>query len=221
MRRISIDARQPAAPALAEAVTILLAGGVVAMPTDTLYGLAADPFSSAAVARVFAVKGRPAERAMPLVAADVDQVVSQVGPLSEIAHRLASRYWPGPLTLLVTRPPSLPAEVAGGRDEIGVRVPAHAVPRELCRACGRMLTATSANVRGEPASNDPDEVLRSLGRVSVGGSGDTGGVALLLDAGRTPGGAPSTIVDVTGREVRLVRPGAIAWDDVQACMQRG
>jgi L-threonylcarbamoyladenylate synthase len=215
MRRVTIDARQPAAAVLAEAVTILLAGGVVAMPTDTLYGLAADPFSTAAVARVFAIKGRPAERAMPLVAADVDQVVRHIGPLSEPARRLASRYWPGPLTLLVARPPSMPAEVAGGRGEVGVRVPAHAVPRELCRACGRLLTATSANLSGEPASNDPDDIERSLD--VAGGMG----VDLLLDAGRTPGGAPSTIVDVTGREVRLVRPGAIAWDDVQACMQRG
>jgi L-threonylcarbamoyladenylate synthase len=215
MRRIAIDARQPAATALAEAAAILRAGGVVAMPTDTLYGLAADPFSSAAITRVFAVKGRSAERAMPLVAADVDQVVRQIGPLSEVAQRLASMYWPGPLTLLVARPPSIPAEVAGGRGEIGVRVPAHTVPRELCRVCGCLLTATSANLSGEPPSNDPDAVARSLGIAGPWG------VDLLLDAGRTPGGAPSTIVDVTGRDVRLVRPGAIAWDDVQACMQRG
>jgi L-threonylcarbamoyladenylate synthase len=211
MRRVPVDAQQPAAGALAEAVAILRAGGVVAMPTDTLYGLAADPFSSKAVARVFAVKGRAAERAMPLVAADVDQIVSQIGPLSAIARRLASTYWPGPLTLLVARPPALPADVAGGRDEIGVRVPAHAVTRELCRACGRVLTATSANLSGEPPSNDPDEIERTLGD----------GVDLLIDAGRTPGGAPSTIVDVTGKDVRLVRPGAISWDDVQACVQRG
>ena len=211
MRRVAVDARRPAADALAEAVAILQAGGVVAMPTDTLYGLAADPFSVDAVARVFAVKGRSAERAMPLVAADLDQIVTQIGPLPELARRLAMTYWPGPLTLLVTRPPSIPPDVAGGRGEIGVRVPAHAVTRELCRVYSRLLTATSANLSGEPPSNDPDEIARALGA----------GVDLLLDAGRTPGGAPSTIVDVTGSEPRLVRPGAIAWDDVQACMQRG
>jgi L-threonylcarbamoyladenylate synthase len=185
------------------------------MPTHTLYGLAADPFSTAAVARLFAIKGRSAERAIPLVAADVEQVVSQIGPLSEVARLLASRYWPGPLTLLVARPPSIPADVAGGRGEIGVRVPAHTVTRELCRASGRLLTATSANLSGEPASNDPDDVARSL---DIAGPA---GIDLLLDAGRTPGGAPSTIVGVTGRDVRLVRPGAIAWDEVQACIQRG
>jgi L-threonylcarbamoyladenylate synthase len=210
MRRVAIDARQPAAAALAEAAAVLHAGGVVAMPTDTLYGLAADPFSSDAVTRVFAIKGRPAERAMPLVAASVDQVVSQLGPLSELGRRLASTYWPGPLTLLVPRPPSIPADVTGGRPEIGVRVPAHTVTRGLCLASGRLLTATSANLSGESPSNDPDDIERSL----------RAGVDLLLDAGRTPGGPPSTIVDVTGREVRLVRPGAIPWDDVQACVRR-
>jgi L-threonylcarbamoyladenylate synthase len=92
---------------------------------------------------------------------------------------------------------------------------AHTVTRELCRASGRLLTATSANLSGEPASNDPDDVARSL---DIAGPA---GIDLLLDAGRTPGGAPSTIVDVTGRDVRLVRPGAIAWDEVQACIQRG
>jgi L-threonylcarbamoyladenylate synthase len=210
MRRVTIDALQPAAAALEEAAAVIAAGGVVAMPTDTLYGLAADPFSEAAVAKVFAVKGRSAERAMPLVAASLEQVMSQVGRLSDAAARLAAQYWPGPLTLLVARPASIRADVAGGRDEIGVRVPAHAVTRELCRVCGRLLTATSANLSGAPATNDPDEVARALPAT----------VDLLLDAGRTPGGAPSTIVDVTGREVRLVRPGAIPWDDVLACMQR-
>ncbi len=135
MRRVTIDARQPAAGALDEAVAVLVAGGVVAMPTDTLYGLAADPFSTAAIARVFAIKGRSAERAMPLVAADVDQVVSQIGPLSEVARLLASRvlarsaHAPGARGLRRFLP-----SVAGGRGEIGVRVPAHAVTRELCRA---------------------------------------------------------------------------------------
>jgi len=210
MRRVTIATLQPDAGVLGEAAALISAGGIVAMPTDTLYGLAADPLSSAAVARLFAVKARAAERAMPLVGADVAQIVSLIGDLSALAARLAERYWPGPLTLLLPRPRSIPAEVAGGRDEIGVRVPAHAVPRGLCRACGRLLTATSANLSGAPPTNDPDEVERSLPAT----------VDLLLDAGRTPGGAPSTIVDVTGREPRLVRPGAIPWNDVLACMQR-
>src|SRR5262249_14417345 len=113
-------------------------------------------------------------------------------------------------TLLVTRPSSISGDVAGGRDEIGVRVPAHTVTRELCRVCGRLLTATSANLSGAPPSNDPDEIERALGDR----------VDLLLDAGKTPGGAPSTCVGAGGGEGRFVRRGATGWDDVKACRQR-
>jgi L-threonylcarbamoyladenylate synthase len=212
MRRVAIDAERPSADVLSGAAAVIRASGVVAMPTDTLYGLAADPFSPAAIARVFAVKGRSVERAVALVAADLDQVVAQLGALLPIARRLASKYWPGPLTLLMARPPSLSAELTGGSDQVGVRVAVHAVTRELCRVCGHLLTATSANVSGEPASDDPEQVARTLA---------TSGVDLLLDAGRTPGGPPSTIVSVVHDGVRLIRPGAIPWDDVQACAQEG
>jgi L-threonylcarbamoyladenylate synthase len=205
MRRVAIDAHRPAAALLEDAATLIRAGGVVAIPTDTLYGLAADPFSAAAVKRIFAVKGRSAGRGLPLVAADIKQIEEGLGPLPPAARRLAAAYWPGPLTLLVARPSMLPADVTGGREQVGVRVPAHEVARELCRVCGRPLTATSANVSGAPATANPDEVARTLD------------VDLLLDAGPTPGGPPSTIVDVSGREIRLVRPGAIPWDEVQAC----
>jgi L-threonylcarbamoyladenylate synthase len=208
MRRVAIDAQRPDAASLQEAAAVIKAGGIVAMPTDTLYGLAADPFSTAAVERVFAAKGRAAERALPLVAADITQVEEQLGALPPDGRRLAAAYWPGPLTLLLPRPSTMPEEVTGGLAHVGVRVPAHAVPRDLCRACGCLLTATSANPSGAPASADPDDVERSMGE----------GVALLLDAGLTPGGPPSTIVNVSGDVIRLVRPGAISWEDVQACL---
>jgi L-threonylcarbamoyladenylate synthase len=210
MRRVVIDAHQPDATVLVEAATLIRGGGVVAVPTDTLYGLAADPFSAVAVERVFAIKARSAERALPLMAADITQIESRLGPLPPAGQRLAAAYWPGPLTLLVPRPSTLAADVTGGLDQVGVRVPAHAVARALCRACGNLLTATSANLSGAPASADPDEVARTMGE----------GVGLLLDAGPTAGGPPSTIVDVSGRVIRLVRPGAIPWDDVQACLGR-
>jgi len=208
MRRVAIDAQRPDAASLQEAAAVIKAGGIVAMPTDTLYGLAADPFSTAAVERVFAAKGRAAERALPLVAADITQVEEQLGALPPDGRRLAAAYWPGPLTLLLPRPSTMPESVTGGLAHVGVRVPAHAVTRELCRACGCLLTATSANPSGAPASADPDDVERSMGE----------GVALILDAGLTPGGPPSTIVNVSGDVIRLVRPGAIPWEEVQACL---
>src|SRR4249919_165419 len=121
MRRIAIDARRPDAASLQEAAAVIKAGGIVAMPTDTLYGLAADPFSPAAVERVFAAKGRPAERALPLVAADITQVEEQLGALSPEGRRLAAAYWPGPLTLLLPRPFTMPEELTGGLEHVGVR----------------------------------------------------------------------------------------------------
>ena len=195
---------------LDEAARIIRAGGIVAVPTDTLYGLAVDPFSDAAVARVFAVKGRAAERGLPLIAADADQITSTLGALPPIARALADVFWPGPLTLLLDAPATLAAEVSGGTGRVGVRVPAHDVARAICRACASVVTATSANVSGEPAVNDPDEVERTLGpRIDA-----------LIDAGQTHGGPPSTIVDVTGSTPRLVRLGAVAWTEVLACLDR-
>ena len=196
--------------ALRAAAEVIAAGGIVAVPTETFYGLAADPFRDAAVARVFAVKGRSSERALLLIASDVEQVASHLGPLPPMGRRLAEKFWPGALTVLVGAPAALAKDVTGGTGTVGVRVPAHPVARDLCRVCGRPLTATSANVSGEPPSPDPDEVERTLGAR----------IDLLLDAGRAPGGEPSTIVDVSGRTPRLVRAGAIAWDEVLACVNR-
>jgi L-threonylcarbamoyladenylate synthase len=208
--RLVIDPRAPEAGAIAAAADVIRSGGIVAMPTDTLYGLAADPANPAAVARVFALKGREAGRALPLVAADLDQVVEHLGDLPPLARRLAAEFWPGPLTLIVSAPDWLSDAVAGGTGRVAVRVPAHPVAQALCRAAQGLLTATSANVSGQPATDDPDAVAVALGdRVDV-----------LLDAGHTVGGPPSTIVDVTGSPPRLVRAGAIAWDQIQRCLDR-
>ncbi len=197
--------------AVEEAAAVIRAGGVVAIPTDTLYGLAADPFDRAAVARVFDIKGRAAGQALPLVAADLRQVLDHIGALGPLARQLANSFWPGPLTLVLAAPPAIVPEVTGGTATVGVRVPAHEVTRALCRACDRPVTATSANLSGEPPSANPDDVARAIGAK----------IDLVLDAGPTPGGPPSTIVDVTGASPRLLRAGAIPWDDVLACVQRG
>ena len=206
MRRVFVDPASPQRDAIEEAATWISRGGVVAIPTDTLYGLAVDPFSAAAVARLFAVKGRAADRALPLLAADVEQVAMDLGALTRVGRRLAGRYWPGPLTLLIAAPRALPAAVHGGTRKIGVRVPRDDVARAICRAARRPVTATSANVSGEAPTADPGEVERTLGSR----------IDLLIDSGTTPGGAPSTIVDVTADGPALVRAGAIPWDEIQA-----
>jgi L-threonylcarbamoyladenylate synthase len=159
---------------------------------------------------VYEVKGRPADRALPLIAADARQVSEHLTPLPAAGEALATHFWPGPLTLIVTAPPAIAADVSGGTGRVGVRVPADAVARAICSAAGRPITATSANISGVPATADPDEVERTLGSR----------IDLLIDTGRTPGGAPSTIVDVVEDPPRLVRAGAIEWADIQTWLAR-
>jgi L-threonylcarbamoyladenylate synthase len=206
--RLSIDPLAPEAGAIDRAARAVRAGGIVAVPTDTLYGLAANPFDAGALAAIRRLKERPAERAIPLVAADVDQIAASLGVLPMLARLLAARFWPGPLTMLMQAPVRLPPDVTGGTGRVGVRVPAHAVARALCTACQTPLTATSANKSGQPATNDPEAVAISLGS----------GIDVLLDAGVTPGGPPSTIVDVTDATPRVIRQGAIPWESIQACL---
>jgi L-threonylcarbamoyladenylate synthase len=206
--RLRVEPVDPDRAVVERAAAVIRAGGVVAVPTDTLYGLAADAFNPDAVRRVFAAKRRAANLALPLIAVDTAQVVRWFGALPRAAEQLAARFWPGPLTVLLAAPAAVVQEVAGGTGLVGVRVPAHAVARALSRASACLLTATSANPSGQMATRDPDVVEQSLGAA----------IDVLLDAGQTEGGAPSTIVDVTGGELRLVRAGAISWDEVRSCV---
>jgi len=209
MKRVAVSAVAPEARVVEAVAETILAGGVAAVPTDTLYGLAVDPFNRDAVARLFLVKRRSLDRGIPLIAADTAQVLRTCNALSRLGARLADRFWPGPLTLLLPAPVLVAEAVTGGTDRIGIRVPDHPVARLLCSACGRPLTATSANVSGEEATADPDVVARAL----------EGAIDVLLDAGRTPGGEPSTIVDVTSDAPRLVRAGAISWGRIEECLR--
>src|SRR5580765_353278 len=190
MIRLSVDPREPDAALVARAAAVIKAGGLAAIPTDTFYGLAVNPFDAAAGQRVFLVKGRAGEKALPVVGSDIHQVESQLGSLSAMAATLAERFWPGPLTLIVPAPRAIATEVTGGTGGVGVRVPAHIVCRRLSEACGSLMTATSANISGHPASSDPAAVVAALGAH----------LDVIVDAGATAGGAASTIVDVTGRE---------------------
>jgi len=203
---VFVDPRSPQRDAIEEAAAWIARGGVVAIPTDTLYGLAVDPFSADAVARLFEVKGRAADQALPLIAADLEQAALRVGALTAVGRLLAERYWPGPLTLLLAAPRALPRAVHAGTGKVGVRVPRDDVARAICRAARGPVTATSANVSGEPPTADPEEVERRLGSR----------IDLLIDTDAAPGGAPSTIVDATVEPPALVRAGALSWDEIQA-----
>jgi L-threonylcarbamoyladenylate synthase len=205
MTRLVVSASHPERALLDQAARVIRAGGVVALPTDTLYGLAADPFSDRAVNRIFSLKGRSSRQPLPLIAFDVAQVRRQLGNLTPLASMLAERFWPGPLTLVIEGFDSLSHAVTAGTGRVGVRVPNHRVARGLCEACGHPLTATSANVSGEAPAVEPRSAVDALPDVDI-----------VLDAGPAAGGLPSTIVDVTGPDPRLIRAGAIPWEEVLA-----
>ena len=206
---LRVDPVQPSPDALQQAAAVLARGGVVAYPTDTLYGLAVDPARESAVEALFKVKARRAEQAIPLVAADLTQV-ERVGRMTPLARVLALRFWPGPLTLVIEARPGIPEAVQGGTGRVAIRIPDHRVAQGLAAAAGGALTSTSANRSGGSPPSTGEEVASALGDE----------VDLLLDGGSSPGGLPSTIVDVAGDEPLLLRTGAVAWDRVLESLRR-
>ena len=202
MRRFVIDAAQPDLTRLAAAVDVLRAGGVVAFPTDTLYGLAVDPRRSDAVERLFALKGRDPSVAVPFVAASVDQALL-AGTFAERERRAADAFWPGPLSIVVPANGCITPEALGGRSTVAIRVPAHEIARTLAGAFGFPLTATSANRSGESPAISADAVAAALPDVDA-----------LIDTGPAPGGPPSTIISFDANGPILVRTGAVPWDRV-------
>lgn len=189
---------------LEQAVKEIQSGGVVMIPTDTLYGLAVDPRNRNAIERLFMVKGRTAANAVAMICADLEQVEREFGLLSDLAKELSRLFWPGPLTMVIDGNNLMKNNGVSLDGSVGVRVPSHPVARALANAVGHPITATSANRSGERAPQAVTEASKTI-LESVG---------LILDAGELIGGLPSTIVDVRTKPVRLVRVGAIPWKDV-------
>ena len=184
--------------AIANALEVLLSGGLVAFPTDTVYGVGALVFDEKTVESIYAAKERPVEKAIPVLigdAVDLNQVADEI-PMP--AARLIARFWPGPLTVLVPKKSSLPT-VVSATSTVGVRVPDHELARSLLRLAGPMAV-TSANISSQPSPTTAEEVLTQLGNR----------IAMILDGGRTPGGVPSTLVDCTGDEIQILREGPIS-----------
>lgn len=203
MVRLRINPRDVTAEALVPAVSALRSGGIVAFPTETFYGLAVNPHSALAVSRLFAIKQRAPDQGLPLIAANARQILDRVGVMTPLARRLASRGWPGPLTLIIPASRELCADlhVSG---KVAVRIPGDPIARALADAAGHAITSTSANVSGESPATTADEVASVFGE----------GIDVLIDAGATPGGLPSTIVDASGSDPILVRAGVVAWERV-------
>jgi L-threonylcarbamoyladenylate synthase len=188
--------------ALGQAEELLRAGGLVAFPTDTVYGLGAMLFDAQAIEQLYIVKGRDAAKAIAVLVGDEGGLAQVAKALSAVAARLARRFWPGPLTLVVAAHPALPANLSP-LPTVGVRMPDHPVALALLRRTGP-LAVTSANLSGEPSATTAEEVLAQL----------NGRIPLILDGGKTPGGLPSTVVDCTGSELVILRPGPISWQQM-------
>jgi L-threonylcarbamoyladenylate synthase len=186
------------------AIAALLAGEVVVVPTDTVYGIAVDPVRPGATDRLFAIKARPTDVALPILAADAEQAFALAADVPPVARALAEAFWPGGLTLVVPRRPGLGFDLGGADDAtIGVRVPDHEVPLALARAVGPIAT-TSANLHGRPTPETAAEVAAELS-----------GIGVVLDGGRCAG-APSTVVVCTGGRARVVREGRIGIHQLEA-----
>jgi L-threonylcarbamoyladenylate synthase len=193
-----VDAGRPDAPAIARAAACIRAGGLVAFPTETVYGLGAHALDRAAVRRLFDAKGRPPTDPVIVHVDAIDRIAPLVTEVPDVARRLAARFWPGPLTLVLRRSALVPDEVTAGLDTVGVRVPAHPVAAALLVAAAVPIAAPSANLFSRPSPTQAAHVLEDLdGRVDV-----------ILDGGTTIVGIESTVLDLAHGTPRILRPGA-------------
>ena len=196
---LKVDPVSPDRAIVAKAAAILRAGGLVAFPTETVYGLGASALDRAAVQRIFAAKGRPSFNPLIVHVADATQIPIVAAVWPESAARLAAKFWPGPLTIVVPKQPDIPDEVTAGGPTVAVRCPDNAVAGALIRAAGVPLAAPSANRSTELSPTRAEHVLKGLG----------GRIDLILDGGPCRCGIESTVVDATRTVVRMLRPGLI------------
>ncbi|MBA7485096.1 Threonylcarbamoyl-AMP synthase [subsurface metagenome] len=188
-----------------QAITILKRGGIVACPTDTVYGVGAAINIERAVERVYQIKGRPLSRALPILLADKSQIAEVAKAVPPLAWRLADKFLPGALTIVLFKAESVPDIVTGGLKTIAVRIADHPVPIAIVRGLGVAIVGTSANLSGSPSALTAEEV-----RIQLGDRVD-----MIIDGGRCPGGRESTIIDLTGEIPRILRKGPISSEELK------
>jgi L-threonylcarbamoyladenylate synthase len=198
------------APLIERAGAVIRAGGLVAFPTETVYGLGADALNPDAVRRIFEAKGRPAWDPLIVHAADLEQLRLLVQELPPTAERLAQKLMPGPLTLVLPKASRVPDIVTAGRPTVAVRIPAHPVAQALIRASGTPIAAPSANRFGRPSPTNADHVMADL----------AGRIELVLDAGPTPVGVESTVINLTTHPPTILRPGGVARETIEQLIGR-
>ena len=201
MNTVVIPADSPDAIDLA--LDVLNNSGLVAFPTDTVYGVGALVYDGAAVESIYIAKNGPTEKAIPVLIADAEDMDKVGMDIPDIARRIAARFFPGPLTCIIPKQPTLPSAVSA-TSTVGVRAPDHDVARALLRAAGPMAV-TSANISGQPSPSTAEEVFAQL----------NGRIELIIDGGKTPGGVPSTVVDCTSDEIKILREGPISLEEIK------
>jgi L-threonylcarbamoyladenylate synthase len=202
---VTIPQTTESLPGAAETIT---RGGIIAFRTDTFYGLGADPFNRSALQLIKQLKGREADKPILVVISDIDQIERFISERSRAFDLLAERFWPGALTLIGTAAQAVPAELTAGTGTVGIRLPDDEPVRAFVRLCGGALTATSANPSGSDPARTADEVESYFGAE----------IDLIVDGGKARGDLPSTVVDTTGANLRVVRDGAITAAEIEGAL---
>ncbi|HXH48400.1 MAG TPA: L-threonylcarbamoyladenylate synthase [Terriglobia bacterium] len=191
--------------ALEYSARLILSGKVIAFPTDTFYGLGADPFNLAAITEIFRIKHRSAERPIPLLVASLDQAADLVADPPQLFFTLAKKFWPGPLTLVVPASRQIPLKVTANTGRVGIRWPRFPLAEALITAVDRPITGTSANLSEHPACRTAAEVVEQVGN----------SLPLVLDGGATAGDNPSTVVQLHGERARILRYGGVSESELK------
>ncbi|MEN6482800.1 MAG: L-threonylcarbamoyladenylate synthase [Anaerolineaceae bacterium] len=204
MQTITLPADNPTS--IQAALELLQEGEIIAFPTDTVYGLGTDAFYSPGIIKLFEAKGRDSNKAIAVLIGDIEQLDLLTDELNRIARKLVNKFWPGGLTIVVPKKKDLPELLSAG-NSIGIRMPNHPVALELLRKFGPIAT-TSANFSGKNNPHDAQDVFQQLNKR----------LPLILDGGKCPGGVPSTVIDCSTDEVRILRPGAISKEEIDQAL---
>lgn len=207
----SVPVRETLGGQADEAVRVLRNGGVAAIPTDTVYGLAAAFDDARAVDRVFRIKSRPSGLAVPLLLDDAGSIDRYVSDVPESLWALAKAFWPGPLTIVLPKSHLVSDKLTAGKDTVGLRVPDHWLPRYISKSLDKAITGTSANLSGSPSLTTAEAVEEQLGDA----------VDLVIDGGAASGTTASTVVDLSGDRPTILREGSITLDDIEKTIRQG
>lgn len=202
---IKIDSKQIDSEKIKEAAKVIQQGGLVAFPTETVYGLGADGLNRDASRKIYAAKGRPSDNPLILHISSIKALEELTEGASPLGRKLAQAFWPGPLTLIFPKSSRVPLETTGGLPTVAIRMPSHPIAYELIRQSGAYIAAPSANVSGRPSPTTAEHVLEDM----------NGRIEMIIDGGRADIGLESTIVDVTGEVPVILRPGFITLEDIK------